>query len=287
MGTPPGTKKPKPKAGPAAGPKPVKRTGSANVTVKPAGTPAGPATPATRGQPPVPGSKRDARREENSRRLTELRLQREAEQRRQTTKKWIGWGSLTAVGVALVAIFIYQVFIVPMSEAPYLRGVPIDGIQCNTLEQTTSHYHAHLAVYVNGQPVQVPTDVGRQASNCFYWLHTHDIAGDSGVIHIEAPANTTFQLHQFFDIWGQPWTATNFMKNTVDATHPLTVYVYTPDNGTLQPDAQGNITVTPPSGLAPYTGDPMKMQLQPHQLIVLEYGTPIVPPQAVSFIGGE
>lgn len=30
--------------------------------------------------------------------------------------------------------------------------------------------------------VPIPTDVGRQSPNCYYWLHTHQITGDDGVV---------------------------------------------------------------------------------------------------------
>ena len=186
----------------------------------------------------------------------------------------------------------------PTPLPPYLSGATIDGIRCDQLEQTAAHYHAHLAIYVNGQPISIPTDVGRQSPNCLYWLHTHEITGDEGVIHIEAPANMTFQLGQFFDIWGQQLSATNLFGHPVDAAHPLTVYVYTQPQSDIDAHNQAaqqaeqngqNIppfTVTPPTDLQPYTGDPRQIQLQPYELIYLMYGQP-VPLQPWSFLGGE
>jgi hypothetical protein len=139
---------------------------------------------------------------------------------------------------------------------------------------------------VNGDPVQVPTDVGRQTPGCFYWLHTHDIDGDQGDIHIEAPAGKTFQLKQFFDIWGAQWSSTSFMGHKIDATNTLTAYVYTPD-ASQQPDETGVFTSTPPGNLQPYTGDPSQLTLAAHQIIYLEYGTPLIPVQAFTFPSGE
>ncbi len=229
--------------------------------------------------------KQQARREEISRKIEERRQQREREQRKRTMKKLTYIGVPAAVVVVLIGIFLYNLLFGPQVAA-YLKGDPIDGIQCQPSEQVASHYHAHLQIYINGQQVPVATDVGRQDSSCIYWLHTHaGIPGDDGVIHVESPDNRTFTLHQFFDIWGQQLSATNLLGHKVDASHKLTVYVYAPTN---QPtDNQTPFTVTPPNDLKPYTGDPAQIQLKPHELIVLEYGTPTVPPSAFSFPAGE
>ena len=92
-------------------------------------------------------------------------------------------------------------------------GQAIDGISCQTSEQTIFHIHTHLTLFVNGQPRQVPAGIGipdavaqpTQAGPfvgsgaCFYWLHTH--AAD-GIIHIESPVKRTYTLGEFFDEWG-------------------------------------------------------------------------------------
>lgn len=293
MGTPTNTNKPKPKPGQPAGKKTTAQKQGANGSSAKATTSSvvvKPATQTERTQPPVPQAgkrdlKREARREEISRKLDERRKQREEELRKQRNKKFLGWGGAAAVVIAIGAFIFYQVFFGP-SVAAYLKGATIDGISCDALEQSASHYHTHLQVYVNGDPVQVPTDVGRQAPGCFYWLHTHDIQGDQGDIHIEAPAGKTFQLSQFFDIWGQQWTANSFMGHKIDATNTLTAYVYTPD-ASQQPDQSGTFTSTPPGNLQPYTGDPRQITLAAHQIIYLEYGTPVIPMQAFTFPGGE
>src|SRR5262249_26867944 len=73
-------------------------------------------------------------------------------------------------------------------------------------EELAVHYHAHLDVLVNGQPVPVPADLGiDEARRLISPLHTHD---DTGVIHIESATNAPFTLGQFFAEWGQPLRAT-------------------------------------------------------------------------------
>jgi hypothetical protein len=150
-------------------------------------------------------------------------------------------------------------------------GHPIAGIQCDRAEQVVYHIHAHLAVFVNGVQKQVPygigvgpslqtTGSGREAfvtgGACFYWLHTH--AAD-GVIHIESPSPQVYTLGQFFDIWGQPLSA----SQAGPATGPVTALV----NG------------------KPYGGDPAAIPLLPHQVIQLNVGPAPVPFKTVNFSG--
>ena len=151
-----------------------------------------------------------------------------------------------------------------------LSGDPVDGVACNTGEQIAYHVHAHLAVYVNGQPRAIPYGIGikqpvpEQTSagpfvvqgDCFYWIHVHDL---SGVIHIESPTQRTYTLGQFFDVWGQPLSSTQVGP----ASGPVTAFV----NG------------------APYQGDPRSIPLTAHQVIQLDVGT-VVSPQPYRFPSG-
>jgi|SRR5579871_646275 len=266
------------------------KTSTAKSTARPTTTNAkagnkAPSTSARLAVPPrVQTTRRDQKREELSRKIEERRQQREREQRNRRIRKWSFIGIGSAIGVVLIGVLIYN--LIGPGTPPYLKGDTIDNIQCDALEQTQTHYHAHLQVYVNGAEVPIPGDVGRQSvTQCYYWLHVHSDTGDEGVIHIESPDNRTYDLKQFFDIWGQTLSATNLMGHKIDANHKLTVYVYNP---TDQPtDTSQPFTVTPPSNLAPYTGDPTQITLKPHELIVLEYGTPLVPPPAFTFLASE
>lgn len=131
---------------------------------------------------------------------------------------------------------------------------PIDAIKAAGLtpltgEGTAEHYHAHLDVIVNGQPVPVAADVGvDDQSQRISALHTHD---GSGVIHIEAPTvGTAFYLGQLFREWNVALAADRIGGLRTDATHSLTVYV----NG------------------KPVTGNPAQLRLAAHQEIAIVYG---------------
>jgi hypothetical protein len=167
---------------------------------------------------------------------------------------------------------------VPVPSAPPLTGTAtkasgqkVDGIGCDTSEQTLFHIHAHLTLFVNGTPRQVPAGIGipgatAQSSpqgqfisngKCFYWLHTH--AAD-GIVHIESPVHRTYTLGNFFDEWGQP-----LGPNQVGPAHGHVTAIY---NGKA------------------YQGNPRNIPLNAHAQIQLEVGAPLVAPESITFSNG-
>jgi hypothetical protein len=143
-------------------------------------------------------------------------------------------------------------------------GQTVDGIKCESSEQVAYHIHAHLAVFVNGALRPIPLGIGivkpvvsqgfAQASNCYYWLHTHV---QDGIIHIESPTKQVYTLGQFFDEWKQPLSS----SQVASATGAVTAYV----NGKR------------------YAGDPRSITLNKHTVIQLDIGTPLVTPRAVNW----
>jgi hypothetical protein len=167
---------------------------------------------------------------------------------------------------------------VPIPAAPALAGLsaaatgkPVDGISCQTSEQTIFHIHAHLTIFVNGTPRQVPAAIGipgAQGQNtpqgtfigsgsCFYWLHTH--AAD-GIIHIESPVQRTYTLGEFFSEWGQP----------------LSAHQAGPATGTVTALYNGQV----------YRGNPQDIPLNAHAQIQLDVGKPLVTPEHITFPNG-
>ena len=150
-------------------------------------------------------------------------------------------------------------------------GQPVDGISCQTNEQTIFHIHAHLTIFVNGAPRQVPAAIGipgAQAQNtgagpfiasgrCFYWLHTH---APDGIIHIESPVHRTYTLGDFFDEWGQP-----LGPNQVGPASGHVTAIY---NGQV------------------YRGNPRNIPLNAHTQIQLEVGKPLVAPESITWPSG-
>ena len=167
---------------------------------------------------------------------------------------------------------------VPIPAAPALastatrtNGQRVDGISCDTHEQLLYHIHAHLTIFANGSPRQVPAGIGIPGSQtqntsqgpeavggtCIYWLHTH---APDGIIHIESPVHRTYTLGDFFDEWGQP----------------LGPGQVGPDKGHVTAIYNGQV----------YQGNPRDIPLNAHAQIQLEVGSPLVAPEHITWPSG-
>ncbi len=126
---------------------------------------------------------------------------------------------------------------------------------------STYHIHAHVSLFHNGSQVAIPLAIGlmspvfsmggnfADAGGCFYHLHGHD---NSGIVHIENPTAFTATLGEYFDIWGEPLTASNI----AGFTGPTLFYV----------------------GTSLFNGDPRTIVLTNHEQVTLEVGGPYVFP---------
>lgn len=169
--------------------------------------------------------------------------------------------------------------LVPIPNAPLLAepasaatsNKSVDGIKCEGMERMVFHIHVHLVVVVNGKYRVIPYGIGIgpplrgentkaggfvTQGSCFSWIHTH--AAD-GIIHLEGPAQRTYTLGDFFDIWGQPMSG-----NQVG-----------PARGKVTAIVNGRV----------YTGDPRQIPLLKHAQIQLEVGKPLVAPVTIKFYG--
>jgi len=149
-------------------------------------------------------------------------------------------------------------------------GTAVDGIQCAPIEQLAYHIHAHLQVFVNGQPRALPAAIGLLdpapqqtaagpfygALKCYYWLHVH---AQDGIIHIESPTQRIYTLGNFFDEWRQPLSS----SQVATASGTVTAFI----NGKR------------------WTKDPRFLPLDPHAVIQLDVGTPAVPFATLSWAG--
>jgi hypothetical protein len=144
----------------------------------------------------------------------------------------------------------------------------VDRIPCGPIEQLAYHIHAHLAVFVDGQPRALPGGIGIPSSQvlqsaqgpvanggeCIYWLHTH---APDGVIHVESPSQRVYTLGNFFDIWHQPLASDQIAG------------------------AHGKVTALV-NGKA-WTKGPRSIPLTPHAVIQLSIGSPAPPYRAIDW----
>ncbi len=148
-----------------------------------------------------------------------------------------------------------------VADRVHAAGLPLGP------EATVEHYHAHLDVIVDGQPVAVPAGIGidTQAEELSP-LHTHEA---DGVIHIESgQKGQTFTLGQVFTEWNVRLTPTRIGALHDNAGRTLTVYV----DGT------------------PADGNPALIRLRPHQEIAVVFGPRgqhVDVPDSYSFQPGE
>jgi hypothetical protein len=89
------------------------------------------------------------------------------------------------------------------SLAPAPGSAPAAGtgslkIPCSPIEQLEIHYHVALLIHEEGRVDTLPAGTGIEPL-CFYWLHVHD---DSGIVHIEAPADYQDHLFLLADVFG-------------------------------------------------------------------------------------
>jgi hypothetical protein len=124
-----------------------------------------------------------------------------------------------------------------------------DGLQVLTTEGQVQHTHQHLDLFVDGQRVAVPPDIGIDRVNLILSpIHTHDA---SGIIHVESPIVREFTLGEFFDVWG-----VRFDGHCVGGAC----------------DGNGRVLSVYRNG-QPVTADPRSIVLDGHEEIVVAIGT--------------
>jgi len=162
-------------------------------------------------------------------------------------------GAIIVVAAVIVGLIYYNQSGTQTEAVVNPSYPPVDGIYCDTLEQTAYHVHAHVTIWINGKQSLIPQYVGIASDgSCYYWLHTHDT---SGVIHIEAPASRSFIFGNFLDEWSAHFSSLGYPPE-LDFTNGWKVWV----------DGK------------PYTGSFRNIPLVAHALITMAYDSPGVKP---------
>ncbi len=259
----------------AAGPAPVTGGVTTEDETTPAPAPTRPAAkPAAARPAPQPTSNRTVRKEE-ARRQREI-LRRKAARQRRIRRYGIIGGIVVAAGAAATLILFAGSSGGGLKEVDprTLPGITQDsapwppetanlaariakmGLPPLGGEAQAYHIHQNLAVYVNGTQEPVPTGLGLISSNSLAEIHTHDA---SGTIHVEAGATRHFTLGTVFDVWGVLFTTDQIGSYKSHGTTRIRVF----SNGKL------------------VRGNPTRLPLRDHQVIVVTYGTPAQVPNPI------
>jgi hypothetical protein len=158
----------------------------------------------------------------------------------------------------------------PAPSDPLERTVEA-GLEPAPKEFLVNHVHAHLDVFIDGEPILVPAAIGINIEDpevrkfdlpdgtvsyggiemcdqpCISPLHTHD---ESGIIHTESVDPEPHTLGQFFIEWGVELSETCVGEHC--APTPIAVYI----GGEL------------------HEGDPGAIELTDQKVIVIVVGTP-------------
>jgi hypothetical protein len=113
----------------------------------------------------------------------------------------VGIGSVAGILILLGQLALVRAAVPSLN--PGTRSSPAAGagsmpIPCSPLEQLAIHYHVALLIHREGRIDTLPAGTGIEPL-CFYWLHVHD---DSGIVHIEAPADYQDHVFVLADVFG-------------------------------------------------------------------------------------
>jgi len=83
------------------------------------------------------------------------------------------------------------------------------------------HYHLQLNITINGERIEIPTNIGFEKDEngdtlFLHPIHTYD---NSGRIHVETTRNATAELGFLFDIWGEDFSRNKILDYNVDEEH--------------------------------------------------------------------
>lgn len=95
----------------------------------------------------------------------------------------------------VVVLALATIFILPASNGN------VSSNDSNIIATSGIHWHPQLTMYVKGEKIEIPQNIGIGAVH--QPMHTHD---DLPIIHLEFPALVRKQditLKRFFEIWGK------------------------------------------------------------------------------------
>lgn len=125
--------------------------------------------------------------------------------------------------VALIAGLIYWSGASKRKERSELESMSSRDVALRSTTDMATEYHIHpeISIFVNGQEVLIPNNLGVKATGMTA-IHTHD---EKGIIHVEAPIKKDFTLGDFFAVWNKDFSSTKLLDNAVNENTEIVVTV--------------------------------------------------------------
>ena len=115
------------------------------------------------------------------------------------------------IAVSVIVILLIIAFARSSSTDVAFDGEALDLCVTHGSE-ISMHIHPELYIYVDGEQVIIPADVGI-TPDCMKAVHTHD---ETGKLHLEYPQQYDFVLGDFFAVWEQPFSATELLDYSTE-----------------------------------------------------------------------
>lgn len=130
------------------------------------------------------------------------------------------------MGVLGIIVFIGFAMTRPDTPAQQAQDTKRDSKSSdpNVVSENGLHYHPQLAIYVNGDKVTIPTNIGLSQAK-HKSPHTHD---EKGELHWENEGTVTkddLKLGKLFENWGKKFSSTQLLDKTDPSGSKITMTV--------------------------------------------------------------
>jgi hypothetical protein len=112
-------------------------------------------------------------------------------------KKHMKWIYVTVILAVLISVYVFG-----FRNSTKTTAQAVTDINLRDHKELALHIHPTLMIEILGEVVEIPKDVGVSDAGMRV-IHTHT---NDGTLHVEGPYPYTFQLKDFFTIWGQKLT---------------------------------------------------------------------------------
>ncbi len=135
---------------------------------------------------------------------------------------------LIAVAVGVIAVFAFIGFALtrpdtPLGQAQDQNKQPKSS-DPNVVSESGLHYHPQLSIYINGEKIIIPTNIGLSEAK-HKSPHTHD---EKGELHWENEGKVTkddLRLGKLFENWGKKFNSTQLLDKTDPSGSKITMTV--------------------------------------------------------------